>query len=151
MVPSKGRQVLLLTASAWCVFLHEHQFDKDTDSRVRRAVRNGPTPVTSNAGKRRGDQASGAVDMAQRLRILPVLPENSSSNPSTHTRQLTTVWNSRTKGSNTLFWRPQTQHTHRDTYKKVEQMFLKGRCQISVGRGDIVCFVLKGEENSSGL
>lgn len=58
--------------------------------------------------------------MAQWLRTLPALSEDSSLVPSSHVEQLTTAFNSDSKGSDALFRSPQlcthTAYIHKDTH-----------------------------------
>lgn len=61
---------------------------KDTE---RKRILQKTHPCDHKVGKNRGDQVSGAMDKARRLRTLSVLPEDQSADSGTHIRQLSTV------------------------------------------------------------
>lgn len=61
------------------------------------------------------DTWRGAVETAQQLRALAVLPEDLSSAPSTAIWLLTTACNFSCRGLDTLFWCLRVQHPYAQT------------------------------------
>lgn len=113
LLPSRIRTHSTIDPGAWGHVAHLHQSFLPDDSRALWLVR--PKPLTSPViDKGKGWRKGGKTCM--RLQKLMgrswgndsvALPEDWGSIPGTYMREITTISNSNSKGSNTLFWIPE--------------------------------------------